>query len=213
MDRATMRQRITEVLDLVDLQRDADKRALEYSGGMRKLLDVASGLVHQPRVLFLDEPTAGLDITHRHRLLDYVRDLPSTGMTVFLTSHFLEEVDQLAGCVALMNHGTIVARGSPASLKAGVGTRIIDITIGSGPADAHAAAVAQIRTLPAVRKVVVDGVRLKLFTEGDDGLLGVVRQLVLDRNLTITSVTLAEPTLNDVFVFHTDNKELPYGIA
>lgn len=113
MDKALMDKRIDEVLELVGLKDDANKRALEYSGGMRKLMDIATGLLHKPKVLFLDEPTSGVDVGHRQRILAHIRQLPATGMTIFLTTHFLEEVDKLAHHVALLNNGQIIANGTP----------------------------------------------------------------------------------------------------
>src|SRR5215470_7397182 len=129
MNKAELSERIPEVLELVGLSEAADKRALKYSGGMRKLLDIATGLIHKPKILFVDEPTSGVDVGHRQHLVDYIRDLPASGTTVFLTSHFLEEVDQLADAVVLLDRGKARVSGSPAELKAGIGSSILNVTM------------------------------------------------------------------------------------
>jgi ABC-2 type transport system ATP-binding protein len=202
MDAAPMARRIDEILELVGLRADADKRALAYSGGMRKLLNVASGLLHSPTVLFLDEPTSGVDVAHRQRILDHIRTLPAQGTTVFLTTHFLEEVDQLADVVALLDNGTIIAQGSPVSLKERVGGSILNITFGQIDQGGMRKATEFLRQLPSLNKIIADGNRLRLFAANGDDLLGPVRQRLNDLSLPIDSLAVARPTLDDVFFYH-----------
>jgi ABC-2 type transport system ATP-binding protein len=202
MDAAPMARRIDEILELVGLRADADKRALAYSGGMRKLLNVASGLLHSPTVLFLDEPTSGVDVAHRQRILDHIRTLPAQGTTVFLTTHFLEEVDQLADVVALLDNGTIIAQGSPISLKERVGGSILNITFGQIDQGGMRKATEFLRQLPSLNKIIADGNRLRLFAANGDDLLGAVRQRLDDLSLPIDSLAVARPTLDDVFFYH-----------
>jgi ABC-2 type transport system ATP-binding protein len=202
MDPKKMSRRIDEVLDLVGLKDDADKRALEYSGGMRKLMDIATGLLHTPKLLFLDEPTSGVDVSHRKRLLNYIEDLPASGMTIFLTSHFLEEVDQLADQVALFDKGRIVTQGTPAELKASVGTSILDITVSSTEAFPPQTVANELRQVASLTRVITEGNRVKVFTNsGDDCLINVRRRLELLR-VPVSSLTIAQPTLDDVFLHH-----------
>ena len=199
---AALSQRIDNVLDLVGLRDVADKRALEYSGGMRKLLDVASGLVHEPKLLFIDEPTSGIDVTHRQKLIDYVKWLPDAGTTVFLTSHYLEEVDQLADRVAIIDDGRVLVEGAPAELKAGVGSSILDITLRRPGADALQQVAGLLRDVSGLTKVVVTGNRLKSFGSFGDDLLPKVRSSLEQLNVTVAALTIAQPTLDDVFFYH-----------
>ncbi len=199
---ASLTQRIDKVLDLVGLRDVADKRALEYSGGMRKLLDVASGLVHEPKLLFIDEPTSGVDITHRQKLIDYVKWLPDAGTTVFLTSHHLEEVDQLAHRVAIIDNGRVLVEGTPAELKADVGSSILDITLRQSNGTSLQQVAGLLREIGGLTKVVSTGNRLKSFGSFDDELLPKVRSNLEQLNVTVAALTIAQPTLDDVFFYH-----------
>jgi ABC-2 type transport system ATP-binding protein len=199
---AELSRRIEQVLELVGLREAADKRALEYSGGMRKLLDVASGLVHEPKLLFIDEPTSGIDVTHRQRLIDYVKWLPDAGTTVFLTSHYLEEVDQLADRVAIIDEGQLLVDGTPDELKAGVGSSVLDVTIRLTNGTSLQQVIERLRELGGLTKVVATGNRLKLFGAVGDELLPKVRGSLGQLNVTAAALTIAQPTLDDVFFYH-----------
>jgi ABC-type multidrug transport system ATPase subunit len=118
LPRRAAKARAAELLSTFGLEDAADKRVKEYSGGMRRRLDLAVGVIGRPPLLFLDEPTTGLDPRSRNQLWDVVRDLAREGATVFLTTQYLEEADKLAGAVAVLHHGRIVAQGTPAQLKA-----------------------------------------------------------------------------------------------
>lgn len=202
MDPQEMPRRIDEVLELVGLKKEADKRALEYSGGMRKLMDIATGLLHKPKLLFLDEPTSGVDVSHRKRLLNYIRELPASGTTVFLTSHFLEEVDHLASQVALIDNGKIVTQGTPAALKAGIGTSILDIRVNGQEALPSQSVINELRQIASLTKVIVDGNLIKAFTNGDGDVFLDVRQRLDRLHISVASLTIAQPTLDDVFLHH-----------
>jgi ABC-2 type transport system ATP-binding protein len=207
MDPQKMGRRIDEVLELVGLKQDADKRALEYSGGMRKLMDIATGLLHSPQLLFLDEPTAGVDVSYRKRLVNYIQDLPATGMTIFLTSHFLEEVDQLAKQVALFDKGRIVIQGTPADLKASIGTSILEITVSPIEAFSPQTVVSELRQIATLGRVITDGNRIKVFTSGGDDVLMDVRRHLDRLRVPVSSLTIAQPTLDDVFLHHIRREE------
>src|SRR3954453_9819773 len=126
---AAARARAAELLELVGLIDAADRRTKTYSGGMKRRLDLASGLVHSPSVLFLDEPTTGLDPASRLTVWDEVRRINAAGTTVFLTTQYLEEADQLCDRVAIIDDGQLVAEGTPAQLKAGMGHDVVSISL------------------------------------------------------------------------------------
>jgi ABC-2 type transport system ATP-binding protein len=153
-------------------------------------------------VLFLDEPTSGVDVSHRNRLLNYVGDLPATGMTIFLTSHFLEEVDRLADRVALFDSGKIVIEGTPQELKASVGNSILDITLGAHEAMPPQAVAKELRRIVTLTRVIADGNRLKVFSNSPNDILVDVRQQLDQLRVPVASLTIAQPTLDDVFLHH-----------
>lgn len=121
LDQAVIPARVNEVLAMVELEGRADEVAGKYSGGMKKRLDLACGLVHRPKMLFLDEPTLGLDIQTRYRLWEYIRRLKADGVTMILTTHYLEEADALCDRVGIMDHGKLVVEGTPGALKSEMG--------------------------------------------------------------------------------------------
>lgn len=202
VENGTLNRRIEELLALVGLEQDANKRALEYSGGMRKLLDFAVGLIHTPTLLFLDEPTSGVDVAYRQRMLDYIRTLPAQGVSVFLTTHFLEEVEQLAQHVALINHGHIVAEGTPTTLKADVGQAVVQIGLqGITASDVNRVAT-QCRDLPTIKQVTVYPQRVTLYGDGTNDLLLLLKQRLDEQGIAPTTLTVGAPTLDDVFMYH-----------
>ena len=135
LDRPTIEERSCEVLEMVDLTDRADSLVSTYSGGMRKRLDIAEGLIHRPSILFLDEPTLGLDIQTRTRIWEYVRNLRDReGITVFMTTHYMDEADKLCDRIAIIDHGEIVAIGPPAELKAGIGGDLLLLEVDGRPA-------------------------------------------------------------------------------
>src|SRR5205823_4843085 len=148
--KAQGRQRGDELLDKVGLINAADRRVGTYSGGMQRRLDLASALVHEPKVLFLDEPTTGLDPVSRKTIWEEVAELNREGTTVFLTTQYLEEADQLADRVGIIDDGKIVAEGTPGSLKADVGKPHLELAIAEGSAGHAEEVVARIgRALPS----------------------------------------------------------------
>jgi ABC-2 type transport system ATP-binding protein len=192
------RRRSDALIARVGLSRAADRRVGTYSGGMRRRLDLASALVHQPRVLFLDEPTTGLDPVSRKAIWGMVAQLNLEGTTVFLTTQYLEEADRLADRVGIISGGKIVAEGTPASLKAEVGKPHLELGLVDGTADlAERICKAFGRPLPEK-----DGKVLIELEEGAAGVAGVVRALD-EAGIMVESLDLVEPTLDDVFVAKT----------
>ena len=192
-----IRRRLDEVVGLVDIGDAIDRATGTYSGGMRRRLDLAAALVHNPQVLFLDEPTTGLDPVSRARVWDEVRRLnEELGMTIFLTTQYLEEADQLADRVGIIAEGRIVAEGTPAALKRQVGHDVIVARI-DGDLDVAAGAVADVAGVERV-----DAVADELLLSVTDGARTVSPVAVaLDGcQVTVTALTLRTPTLDDVFL-------------
>ncbi|EMA42437.1 ATP-binding cassette domain-containing protein [Halococcus saccharolyticus] len=194
--------RIDELLDLVDLAEAADKVAEGFSGGMKKRLDAAMALVHQPPLVFLDEPTTGLDPKARNRLWEYFRRINEEGTTIFLTTQYLEEADQLCERIAVILDGEIVATGSPAELKRQVGGEILDIDLDGGEnAHERAAGVAADSDLfesEATIETTDEGISVTSRRARQTGtdLLVALR----DEGLTVTGFNIRAPTLDDVFL-------------
>jgi ABC-2 type transport system ATP-binding protein len=200
LSRAQGRARADALLEQLDLVDAADRRVATYSGGMRRRLDLALSLVHEPVVLFLDEPTTGLDPHSRLTVWDEVRRLNREhGTTVFLTTQYLEEADQLAGRIAIIDHGRLVAEGTPAELKASIGEPSLTVTL-ADPAQRELAqrALASLGSpLPGSARTVA----LRL-ADGASALARAVR--VLDEAaIAIAHLDLAEPSLDDVFLANT----------
>ncbi|MEF8900085.1 MAG: ATP-binding cassette domain-containing protein [Halovenus sp.] len=194
-------ERVSNLLDLVDLVDVADKRAEEFSGGMKKRLDAATALVHRPPLVFLDEPTTGLDPKARNRLWEYFRRINDLGTTIFLTTQYLEEADQLCDRLAVILDGTIVAEGSPADLKREVGGEVLDVEL-EGGSDVRGRAAAIAREFDAFADATVtetdEGISVTAETARQYGtdLLVALR----DAGLTVTGFNIRAPTLDDVFL-------------
>ena len=187
-------ERGAELLDRVGLVAAADRRVGTYSGGMRRRLDLALALVHEPLVLFLDEPPTGLDPSSRTALWEEVHNLNAAGTTVFLTTQYLEEADQLAGRIAIIDHGRIVREGAPAQLKAKVGAPTLTVTVSDASADAAAGILARFGEAVPGRGGAL-GVRLP---GGAAEIPAVVRALD-ERGVVAESMELTAPSLDDVF--------------
>jgi len=198
LPRAEGRARADDLLGRVGLEDAADRRVGPYSGGMRRRLDLALSLVHEPVVLFLDEPTTGLDPTSRETLWEEVRRLNAEhGTTIFLTTQYLEEADQLADRVAIIDGGRIVADGSPAALKADIGEPLLTVTAADGT---DPGAIAQVLTRfgPIVPGSAANGAGVRL-PGGSSAMADAVRALD-DAGVRFQAIDLAEPSLDDVFL-------------
>ncbi|HEX6754072.1 MAG TPA: ATP-binding cassette domain-containing protein [Solirubrobacterales bacterium] len=193
------RRRAERLLERVDLLAAADRRVGSYSGGMKRRLDLAAALVHEPRVLFLDEPTTGLDPVSRKTIWEEVRQLNDEGTTVFLTTQYLEEADQLADNVGIIDGGRIVAEGTPESLKAEIGNPHIQLQLAEGSiAEAEEVCARIGRLLPPTdaRTVLVE------VANGAADIPRTVRALD-EAGIGVESLELVRPTLDDVFVAKT----------
>jgi len=199
--RPAVASRVATVLSLLDLTGFADRRVRTYSGGQRRRLDVALGIVHQPEVLFLDEPSTGLDPQNRANLWDHIRALREHGTTVFLTTHYLDEADVLCDRIMIIDHGTAVAEGTPRELKQQVAGDAVVLVLRDPAAAGQAAAV--LRDQPVVRELSVEGATVRLYaSDGAAALPGLLR-LLDAAGLAVRSLGLAEPSLDDVFLRQT----------
>jgi ABC-2 type transport system ATP-binding protein len=197
LSRAETLRRLTELNELVDLG-DALRRPIStYSGGMRRRLDLAAALVHNPDVLFLDEPTTGLDPVSRARVWEEVRRLNvQLGMTIFLTTQYLEEADELADRVGILSAGRLVAEGAPAELKRRVGNDVIVVRVDSDAA----AALAVLRGLDGVQAVDGSGNELVVTAGNGAATIGPVAVALAAGGVQVRDLTLRTPTLDDVFL-------------
>jgi ABC-2 type transport system ATP-binding protein len=205
--------RIEDLLERFDLVEASDRLLRHFSGGMRRRLDLAAALVHEPPVLFLDEPTTGLDPTGRTELWKVIQGLVGAGTTVLLTTQYLEEADQLADRIVVIDHGTVIEEGTSAELKARMGATVIEV--GFPDVDAVANAAGRLGTIGEVK---TEGKLLRVnVTTGATAMLETVR--ILDAaQLTPTTMILREPTLDDVFLALTghaaeEETEDPEGVA
>ena len=199
MDRGTAQARAREVLGVLDLEAAADRRTGTYSGGMRRRLDIGLGIVHRPAVLFLDEPTTGLDPQARARMWDEIRALREGGTTVFLTTHYLEEADVLADRLAIIDHGLIVAEGTADELKRQVAGDVVTIGV-DGDRDA---VLATVRDQPFVREATAEGELIRLYVDRGDAALPQLIRVLDGVGLRARTLTLARPSLDDVFLRQT----------
>jgi len=197
------RRRAQELLDLVGLTDAADRRTKTYSGGMKRRLDLASALVHSPEVLFLDEPTTGLDPASRLTVWDEVRRINALGTSVFLTTQYLEEADQLCDRVAIIDAGRIVAEGTPEALKAEMGHDVVTVALDGADAGATAAAIG---ALPGLERVVPEPEALALYVEdGPSSIAEIVRRLDQAR-ISVGAISVSRPSLDDVFLSATGRR-------
>ncbi|HET6172147.1 MAG TPA: ATP-binding cassette domain-containing protein [Gaiellales bacterium] len=199
LSRAQTRSRADELLVLFGLVEAADRQVRTYSGGMRRRVDLACGLVHRPRLLFLDEPTTGVDPTSRAALWEELRRLQGEGVSLFLTTHYLEEADRLCDRLAIVDRGVIVARGTPDELKAEVGADVVTVGLTDGAASSAAAvleSLGRLRVAGSGRSIALE------LTDGAAAVAGIVERL-REAGIVPATITVARPTLDDVFLRYT----------
>jgi ABC-2 type transport system ATP-binding protein len=199
---AEVRPRVDELARLLDLAEFADRRVKTYSGGQRRRLDVALGIVHEPSVLFLDEPTTGLDPQNRANLWEHLEALRLRGTTIVLTTHYLEEADVLCDRLVIVDHGKIVAEGTPRELKRRVAGDAIVITL-RDEAGARERGATLLGGEPYVRELTVEGDQLRLYVEDGSAALPQLLRILDHERIGIRSMNLSEPTLDDVFLRQT----------
>jgi ABC-2 type transport system ATP-binding protein len=191
-------KRASELIGLLDLTEFADRIVYTYSGGQRRRLDVALGIMHSPQVLFLDEPTTGLDPQNRANLWEQIAKLKATGTTIFLTTHYLEEADILSDYVAIMDHGQIVAQGTPDELKRQVSLDTIRITL-SNPAQ-NPVVRGVLERQEIVKGVADEGDSLRISVDNGEAALPRIMRALDNDNISIAGISLSTATLDDVFL-------------
>lgn len=198
------KERIAQVLSLLGIEEWADKRCGTYSGGIRKRIDLAAGLLHQPEVLVLDEPTVGLDIESRMAVWNFLRRVREEGTTVLITSHYLEEIDMLATRVAIIDRGVVIATGTPTELKDKVGGERITLRLREfTPVEEAEKAKSLLADLAFVREIIINsaqGNSLNLVvTSGSDALF-TIQQALREAGLPTFGVAQSRPSLDDVYL-------------
>lgn len=201
MDAAEAKRRASELLQALDLSDCGDRATKTYSGGQKRRLDIGIGLMHLPALLFLDEPTTGLDPQSRARMWDEVRRLRDTGTTVFLTTHYLEEADALCDRLAIIDHGRIVASGTPDELKRQVAGDVVTV----GVDGAREGALRMLSAQPFVREVTEDEEEnvLRLYVDRGETAMPAILRLLDGAGIHLVTLSLARPSLDDVFLRQT----------
>jgi len=195
--------RVGEVLKMVELTDKADKKIDTYSGGMKRRINIGAGLLHRPDVLFLDEPTVGVDPQSRNAIFDYVEELNRAGMTVIYTTHYMEEAERLCHRVAIVDLGKVIALDTPTALIRSLGGGILLVGLGEGQAEGVAQAVAQ---LPAVKAATPTDGQLKVEAHRvQEALMGVL-DATNRLDARVTSLEILEPNLESVFLHLTGKK-------
>ncbi|MEO3705064.1 ABC transporter ATP-binding protein [Trichormus azollae] len=217
LPRGVIKQRINTILDLLGLQEYADKKTGTYSGGLRKRLDLAAGLLHSPDMLVLDEPTVGLDIESRFVVWDFLRKLRAAGTTVVITSHYLEEIDALADRVAIIDRGIVIATGTPSQLKDQVGGDRITLRIREfSPSDEADKAKNILQELPFVQEIIINnaqGNSLNLVIKPQNDALITIQQALNNAGLPIFGIAQSRPSLDDVYLAATGRTLLDAELA
>ena len=198
-----IKSRIDDVLELVELGEKQDQAALTYSGGMRKRLDIANGLLSRPSVLFLDEPTVGLDIQTRRKIWSYIKKIRKEfGMTVFISTHYMEEADELCGRIGIIDFGKIQVIDTPKSMKRAIGNEIISFNLVDGKANQDTL-IDQINNIEFVKEVKNKQDSITVFSTNSNEVIPKIFQASTNLNMKINSLTLKQPTLDDVFISYT----------
>lgn len=191
-------EKTDEALRILELSDRADEFAKVYSGGMRRRLELAQALVHNPKVLFLDEPTVGLDVSARKKIWEHIRTLRSAGMSIFVTTHYMDEADRYCDRVAIIDKGVIQAIDTPERLKSMISQDVITITI-SGPFTGI--------NVPGVTLSFCDGDDVVFYAEKGDSALPLIKDALTEQGISVTAMSMRRPSLDDVFLHLVDNEE------
>jgi ABC-2 type transport system ATP-binding protein len=211
MPREERKNRIDELLRLVQLDAKKDERTKNLSGGMKRRLEIARGLMTRPKVLFLDEPTIGLDPQTRMRMWEYIKGVNKEGTTIFLTTHYMDEADQLSDRISIIDQGKIVISGKPWELKNTLGQDLIYMETNDNDA-----AIRLLKDLPSVRDVKIKTKGFVLMvTEDGTKILPIVIDTLRKAGIDTSTINLKKPSMDDVFVFYTgkDLRDEPTGKA
>ena len=198
-------ERIDEVLELIELSDKQNNAVVTYSGGMRKRLDIAGGLLHRPKVLFLDEPTVGLDIQTRRKIWKYIKKIHEEfEMTIFLSTHYMEEADNLCDRIGIIDGGKIQVIDTPQNMKSAMGNEGISLTIENG--DEDSVFLSKLRTIELIKKINEDQNKITLFASKGTEVIPKIFQIASKLKIKINSISLTQPTLDDVFISYTGHE-------
>ena len=197
-----VKKRIDDILELIELKEKQNDAVITYSGGMRKRLDIAGGLLHQPKVLFLDEPTVGLDIQTRRKIWEYIRDIHKKfGMTIFLSTHYMEEADNLCDRIGIIDYGKIQAIDTPQSMKNALGNEVITFTINN--IEKLSNLISKIKEIEYVKEIKTKENKVTVFSSKGTEVIPIIFQIALSFETKINSISLTQPSLDDVFISYT----------
>ncbi len=207
-----LKDRVNELIKIVDLEEAADKRSAYYSGGMKKRLDLASTLVHRPKILFLDEPTTGLDPQARAAIWSYLKQLNQEGITLFITTQYLEEVDRLCRRLAIVDDGEIVAQGTPAELKQEIGADRVSLGFENGNLASKSAkdnAKQVLSGITGIVNIVDSDEGLVVYAKNGGYIVPDIVRAFDGVGVRLASIGVSTPTLDDVFLKHTGKRIRP----
>jgi ABC-2 type transport system ATP-binding protein len=194
------KKRAAELIDKLELESCADRKVATYSGGQKRRLDIGLGLMHEPQLLFLDEPTTGLDPQSRARVWQEVQRLHEHGITVFLTTHYLDEADSLCDRIAIIDHGKIVAEGTPDELKRAVAGDVVTLSVAS---DRQPAALDLLKDQEFVREVASEDGHVRLYVDHGEIAMPAILRLLDASGMELRTMELHRPSLDDVFLRQT----------
>ena len=200
-----IKERIDEILELIELSDKQNDAVVTYSGGMRKRLDIAGGLLHRPKVLFLDEPTVGLDIQTRRKIWEYIKKIHKEfDMTIFLSTHYMEEADKLCDRIGIIDGGKIQVIDTPENLKNAMGNEVISIIMeNSNNRDSF---LSKLKEIEFVKNINEDGTKLTLFVSNGTKVIPIIFQISSELGIKINTISLTRPTLDDVFLSYTGHE-------
>jgi len=200
---AQIKSRIEEVIDLVELTEKQDEPSITFSGGMRKRLDIACGLIHRPKVLFLDEPTVGLDIQTRRKIWEYIRKIHKEfGMTLFVSTHYMEEADNLCDRVGIIDYGKIQIVDTPESMKNKLETDMITFSVLPDEIKKEQF-IEKLKTLDLIKNININETNMTVQSSDSTQVIPKIFQISSEIGLDIDSFVLNKPTLDDVFISYT----------
>jgi ABC-2 type transport system ATP-binding protein len=198
-----VKNRIDEILDLIELTEKQNDAVITYSGGMRKRLDIAGGLLHHPKVLFLDEPTVGLDIQTRRKIWEYIKKIHTEfQMSIFLSTHYMEEADNLCDRIGIIDYGKIQVIDSPQTMKNALGNEVITFTINNDE-EKKLNLISKIKEIEFVKDISTNENGITVFASKGTEVIPLIFQLSSSFEIKINSISLTQPTLDDVFISYT----------
>ena len=214
LDNKTIMQRVKEIFELVDLIGYEDKMVSSYSGGMRKRLDIAMGLIHQPKIIFLDEPTVGLDPQTRVHIWDYIRKLAkSMNVTIFLTTHYMEEADQLADRVAIIDLGKIITSGTPDELKRSIGGDVVTLSPCTIKTEECQEFLRRTKSALSNKPFIVGmqeaDTTLAVYVQNGESAAPNIMRILNSEGIEVQTLSVSRPSLNDVFLKYTGRNIRP----